>query len=152
MALLSRWWIDRWEPLQDVLSRLHRLGRELGDDALARAGATVLRHAAFPPNIFDIRDALYTLDVAYHMNHRRNGEPMFVNGQLAPGIGCFVCTGDTPMSLIVDSASKYPCAFDRGLITAIARRYEPTAHVEHLDGSRCRKLGTVTCGYVVSWT
>ena len=151
MALLSRWWLDRWEPLHDVLVRLNRLGRELGEESLSRAGTSVPGHALFPPGVHSIRDALATLDVAYHMNHRRNGEPMYVNGQFAPGIGCWVCAEDAPGSWVIDSASRYPCSFDLGLLTALARRYEPEARIEHLEGSRCRKLGTVTCAYVVTW-
>ena len=76
---------------------------------------------------------------------------MFANGRKSDGIGCYVCTDETVGHFVVDSASLYPCAFDRGLVTAIARRFEPRAEVWHMSGARCRRLGTLTCAYVITW-
>jgi hypothetical protein len=139
-----------WYPLHQVLAILNRVGRELGEEALFRIGASLT--AAVPPSIDDISKALQTIDISYHMSHRKNGALMFENGAfISDGIGCYVCTDETAGNYIVDSASLYPCAFDRGLVTAIAQRFEPTAVIEHLDGARCRRLGSLTCAYVITW-
>lgn len=140
-----------WYPLHRVLAILNRIGRELGDDALFRIGAAVPEHATFPTSADSICKALRSLDIAYHMNHRKDGAPMFHNGRFSDGIGCYVCSDETVGHFVVDSASLYPCAFDRGLVTAIARQFEPHAEVWHLDGARCRRLGTLTCAYVITW-
>lgn len=140
-----------WYPLHQVLAILNRVGRELGDDTLVRTGASVIDRVVFPPTVNSIGKALRSLDVAYHMNHRKNGAPMFANGRCSDGIGCYVCTDETIGHFIVDSASVYPCAFDRGLVTAIARQFEPRADVWHLDGARCRRLGSLTCAYAITW-
>lgn len=138
-----------WYPLHQVIAILNRVGRELGEDALFRIGERT--QVPVPASVDSICKALRALDIAYHMNHRKNGEPMFVNGRCSDGIGCYVCTDETPGHFVVDSASLYPCAFDRGLVTAIARQFEPRCNVWHLEGARCRRLGSLTCAYVIAW-
>ena len=140
-----------WYPLHQVLAILNRVGREHGDETLFRIGHAVPDQAPFPDSCDSIGKALRSLDVAYHMNHRKDGAPMFANGRKSDGIGCYVCTDETVGHFVVDSASLYPCAFDRGLVTAIARRFEPRAEVWHMSGARCRRLGTLTCAYVITW-
>lgn len=140
-----------WYPLHQVLAILNRVGRELGDEMLFGIGASVPQYAAFPASVDSIGKALRSLDIAYHMNHRKNGEPMFADGRCSAGIGCYVVSDETIGHFVVDSASLYPCAFDRGLVTAIARQFEPRAEVWHLDGARCRRLGSLTCAYVITW-
>jgi hypothetical protein len=142
---------SEWYPLHQVVAILNRVGRELGEDALFRIGASTFEHAAFPASVDSICKALRALDVAYHMNHRKNGEPMFANGRCSDGIGCYVCTDETAGHFVVDSASLYPCSYDRGLVTAIARQFEPRCDVWHLEGARCRRLGSLTCAYVITW-
>lgn len=140
-----------WYPLHQVLAILNRVGRELGQETLFRIGASVAEHAAFPASVDSIGKALRSLHIAYHMNHRKNGAPMFDNGRCSEGIGCYVCSDETIGHFVVDSASLYPCSFDRGLVTAIARRFESRAEVWHLEGARCRRLGSLTCAYVITW-
>ena len=47
--------------------------------------------------------------------------------------------------------NPYPCDFDRGIITAMARRLAKQALVTHDDTKPCRKLEGDSCTYVVTW-
>jgi hypothetical protein len=47
--------------------------------------------------------------------------------------------------------NPYPCAFDRGIITAMAQGFELQAKVVHDDAKPCRKQGAESCTYIASW-
>lgn len=51
--------------------------------------------------------------------------------------------------------NPYPCDFDHGIISAMARRFQPkdslVVHVEHMDSEPCRKQGADSCSYLVEW-
>ena len=51
--------------------------------------------------------------------------------------------------------NPYPCDFDMGIISAMARRFLPSTStgvtVEHLESSKCRKTGNDNCSYIVKW-
>ena len=140
-----------WIPLQKMLALLARVGEELGDDALFKIGESAPDHARFPEGTNTVIRALSSIDIAYHMSHRKDGIEMFSNGRLVDGIGYYICIGEGPRCCIIDSASLYPCAFDLGLVTSMARRYAPNAVVEHLDNARCRRRGCAACTYLVVW-
>jgi hypothetical protein len=57
-------------------------------------GSTPSTDALWPEEIKDVEAAFRSMDVAYHMNHRLNGAPMFdvQAGAMAEGIGHFRCT------------------------------------------------------------
>lgn len=142
---------NHWYSQQAWLNTFKRLAKEAGDITLSKIGASIPEHAKFPPNIQTITDALMSIDVAYHMNHRdASGKVLFDGVNLLPGIGNykFRSTGANSAEIICDT--PYPCAFDEGIVTAMAKRFEPGAKVTHKDGS-CRKTGDSTCTYEVSW-
>jgi hypothetical protein len=140
-----------WVPLQKILALLARVGEELGDDALFKIGQSVPATGQFAEGTHTVIRALGSIDVAYHRNHRKDGVEMFTNGRLVDGIGYYICIGEGPRCCILDSASLYPCAFDLGLVTALARKHAPKAEVEHLDSARCRRRGCAACTYLVVW-
>jgi hypothetical protein len=47
--------------------------------------------------------------------------------------------------------TPYPCEFDRGLVTALAARFEPMTKTVHDNDAPCRKKGGASCTYVVTW-
>lgn len=144
--------VAEWYPVHQVLAVIERIGEQLGDEALARAGESVLASSPLPRGLDGIRVALRSLDIAYHMSHRKNGAAMFdeKTGRIENGIGHYVCA-DAVRHSTLTSSSLYPCAFDRGVVSAVARKFEPSAEVNHLGGARCRRRGSPTCTYVVTW-
>lgn len=141
-----------WPQLRRFLKGMQRIEKEVGAKVLMDSGQTVLRYADIPPTIVDIYSALSSSDIAYHMNHRRNGKPMFdpATGQMEEGIGHYLYRGkpgDTRLEIITDT--PYPCSFDRGVVQGMALRFKPTAIVTH--GPSCRNKGAASCTYAVMW-
>ena len=46
--------------------------------------------------------------------------------------------------------NPYPCSFDEGILTAMARRFDLRASVRHESGS-CRRNGDDACVYTIHY-
>ena len=51
----------------------------------------------------------------------------------------------------VPTNKVYPCDFDRGIITALASRFERASRVTHDDSAPCRKNGADSCKFIIAW-
>jgi hypothetical protein len=144
---------DDWYPVQRYLSALERVRQQVGDQVLFEGGLAVPKHAVFPPMVKGLHDALGSIDIAYHMNHRRNGQVMFdpASGQMIEGMGHYRYEVVDTRRGVMQCEEPYPCDYDRGIITTIAKRFEPSATVVHDGGRPCRKKGGSSCTFNVTW-
>lgn len=148
--------IDRsaWYPLDKWLAAYQAIAKDVGLNSLYTIGKKIPENAAFPPHLTDIRSALASLDIAYHLNHRKNGILMFdpKTGVMLEGIGHVRAEfQENERRAMLICEMPYPCEFDRGLITALANRFEPMAKTVHDNNAPCRKKGDSNCTYIVSW-
>jgi hypothetical protein len=144
----------RWYSQEAWLAAWEEIATTVGPRACFQIGRQVPRHAVFPPSITDISAAIASIDVAYHMNHRKNGKVMFdaATGQKAKGIGNYgfePVRGERKIKSVCEN--PYPCDFDRGLLTEVATKFETQARVSHDDNAPCRSNGANSCTYLVSW-
>ncbi|MCY1079177.1 hypothetical protein [Archangium lansingense] len=143
-----------WYPLELWLKTLERIGNEFGHVLLFQSGMTTPKNAIFPPTVTDIHSALKCIDIAYHMNHAMRGETMFSpnTGEMRDGIGHYSYAHTPGKNLVtMESSTPYPCDFDRGIIIAMAQRFQPTATILHDATKPCRKRGGGSCAYHVAW-
>jgi hypothetical protein len=146
---------EAWYPLMGHLRVLERIRKDFGEVALRQVGASLPRFARAMPANSDVRAAFQHLDVAYHLNHAVNGQPMFSEhtGQLQDGIGHYLAR---PLArhkqILCECSGPYPCAFDEGLLLAFARFHEPSATLAHMEPGTCRTRGATRCTYSVAWT
>ena len=143
--------IPDWFPLRLNLRVLEGIERTLGREALFKIGFGVLEHAKFPPAITDLSAALGALDVAFHMNHRRDGVVMYQpgTGEMLDGIGHYTWESGTGGQLLGRSTAVYPCAFDWGIFSGLVGRFEPRGRVEHGPELSCRIRGDDVCVYAI---
>lgn len=131
----------KWYKQQDWLNAFKEISAKVGESTLNNIGKKIPESAKWPPQVDDVEKALASIDVAYHMNHR--------NGEI--GHYHFVKTGDRSAKLTCDN--PYPCAFDKGLIQAVAKKFAPKdamVRIEHNTGA-CRNKGGQSCMYSVTW-
>jgi hypothetical protein len=132
-----------WYPQQRWLGAFKKISEALGPSTLFNIGLKIPKNAIFPSEIVTIEDALRAIDVAYHMNHR-GGE-----------IGDYRYQENGLKSAKMICRNPYPCAFDRGIITAVAKRFKPhnapMVSVSHDDSAPCREGGAESCTYLVTW-
>jgi hypothetical protein len=148
--------IDRtnWYPFDKWLASYNAIAKDVGLNSLYTIGKKIPENAAFPPHLNEIRGALSSLDIAYHLNHRKNGVLMFnpETGVMLEGIGHIRTElSETERKATVVCEQPYPCEFDRGLVTAFATRFEPMAKTVHDNAAPCRKKGGASCSFVVTW-
>jgi hypothetical protein len=145
---------ESWYPLEGYLKIYKQIEAQFGEMVVRKLGAAKAKHVRFPPHPKDVSGAMQAMDVGYHMNHRHQGRIMFdpVKGTMLEGIGHYHCQqipGQRKIAMRCDN--PYPCAFDAGIIEAMAQRYVPTATVSHDPSSPCRKKGATSCTYLVTW-
>ena len=132
-----------WYPQQAWLDAFKAISTRVGPSALFNIGKAIPENAQWPPSVTTIETALPSIDLAYHMNHR-GGE-----------IGHYLYMSTGPRSVRMVCRNPYPCHFDRGIVTAVARRFKPrdvvTVTTTHDDGAPCRAKGEDSCTYLVNW-
>jgi hypothetical protein len=146
---------EQWYPQRAWLRAFDRIGREMGDAALMLIGKKIPSNAIFPPWVVDVDSAIKSVDVAYHLNHRKNGAVMFApeTGAMLEGIGHYGYQRGSPTERLILSVcdNPYPCAFDMGILISMAHRFVRSARVEHAPAAPCRKNGDGHCTYRITW-
>lgn len=145
----------RWYPQQAWLNAFKVIAERVGEATLRSIGRAIPENAQWPPAIESIKDALASIDVAYHINHRIGTEVLFdkASGTLREGIGHYRFEDRGPREALVVCDNPYPCAFDIGIVQAVAERFcvaGDRVQVGHADQS-CRKDGSAACAYRVTW-
>lgn len=136
---------DKWYPQQAWLNAFKEISTVIGDHTLFMIGKSIPDNAKFPPEINNIEMALNAIDQAYHMNHR-GGE-----------IGHYkIIDFDTiNKSAIMVCNNPYPSEFDRGIISAMVRKFKPQDSLKtdvSLDTKKeTRKRGGESCTYKINW-
>lgn len=145
-----------WYSQQNWLDAFRAIAERIGPLALNSIGRKIPESADWPPQVNSIETALASIDVAYHMNHRINGELMYnaVNGAMKEGIGHYGFEKVSGREIKMVCENPYPCEFDKGIILAAANKFKPTDVSVILIAKEigsCRKKGERSCTYVIRW-
>lgn len=141
---------DSWYPMDAYLRALTKAHAQMGDSVLHQIGVSVAR-AVWMPSITNLQLLAETLDVGYHMNHRRFGRPMWdpVAKHMRDGIGHYKYTEGREHRLQFEASNPYPCSFDKGLLFGCLRMLNIAGAILHDDSLPCRKRGAAACIYIV---
>lgn len=148
---------NEWINLQNWLNAFKVFANSLGDMNLFLIGKAVTSNAVFPP-IKDLEEALRSINIAYHMNHRLNGRVMFdkLTGKIIDGIGEFKLTefDSKRRSATMVCNNPYPSKFDEGIIIQVVRNFKPKGSFEKIKldiTKETRIRGGNSCTYLISW-
>ncbi|WP_437307312.1 hypothetical protein [Sorangium sp. So ce388] len=142
-----------WLPMQLWLDAQREIADTIGEHALFALGKKAPEAVAWPAGIDTIEAALASIDVAYHLNHRVDGEPMFDlrTGAMKEGIGHYRCRASGERSIAVVCETPYSSELERGLITGTARRIKPAAEISLDDTQPTRRRDGDSCTFIVRW-
>jgi hypothetical protein len=133
----------KWYNQQAWLDAFKIISEQIGPSTLNSIGQKIPENAKFPPEINDIHKALESIDVAYHMNHR--------NGI----IGNYKYEKINDKTVKIICSNPYPDEFDKGIITAMTRRFKPTGvilvNVKIDESQPIRTKGGDSTTYMVTW-
>jgi hypothetical protein len=143
---------ESWYSQAAWMRALSRIAREAGPRFLRRIGERIPENAKFPAWVTDIHGAIRSIDIAYHMNHRRDACVMFDSetGAMRDGIGHYGYEAvPGKQEILSECRNPYPCPFDEGILFAMARRFQPEADVAH-NTVACRSKGDAACVYRIA--
>jgi len=146
--------MNGWYSQAAWLAAFEKIANTVGDRVLFNIGLSVPANAKFPPWVVDVDSAIKAIDIAYHMNHRKKGVLLFDpnNGVMTEGIGHYGYERiHSENKIICKCHNPYPCAFDHGIITAMAHKFAPSAVIKHDSSKECRSRGAETCTYIITW-
>lgn len=130
-----------WYKQEAWLESFKEIAEKYGTNTLFEIGKSIPANAKFPPEIDNIEKALTSIDIAYHMNHR-NGDIGFYK----------MASHDTATKTIVmHCKNPYPCDFDRGIITAMSRKFIAGVKIELDTTKASRKDGADDSWYIVKY-
>ena len=143
---------NKWFRMEDWLAAYRDIAKEVGEKTLFVIGQKVPENATFPPTVKDIFTGIQSIDIAFHLNHKLGEKMMFdtIDNKMLEGIGHYGYDRRGDREIVSVCENPYPCSFDHGLITSMARKFQPRAKVEHAEGT-CRKTGADACTYVITW-
>ena len=134
-----------WYSQKAWLDAFKEISTKFGANTLFEIGKVIPANANFPPDIDTIEKALASIDIAYHMNHR--------NGDI--GFYKLASINYDTKEAIMRCKNPYPCDFDRGIITTMARKFRPADSklpTVTLDLSKPGRLdGADDSWYIVKW-
>lgn len=146
---------EGWYSQQKWLDAFKLIETKAGPHTMMYIGEKIPENAHFPTNINDIEKALESIDIAYHINHRNvSGEILYdaSNKSFLEGIGHYAWKKiPNEKKVIMTCENPYNCDFDRGIISKMAKTYQPQAKIIHDESKGCRKLGENSCTYIVMW-
>ncbi len=131
-----------WYSQQAWLDSFKEIADRTGAATLRNIGKKIPETALWPSEVDSIETALASIDVAYHMNHRGGEIGHYTFELIRPGSGQMFCS------------NPYPCPFDLGIIEATAWRFAPEnihPFVKHDLSLPCRRKGSSSCTYLISW-
>lgn len=146
--------LNAWYSQDAWLIAFEKISKDIGNSVLFNIGSSIPKNAIFPPFVKDIESAIMSIDIAYHMNHRKDGKILFdeKTGKMTEGIGHYGFEKIKDKNIIISECNNpYPCSFDEGIIKTMARKFELRASVVHDNSKPCRKNGSDSCTYIITW-
>lgn len=132
----------RWYSQQAWLNSFKSISENIGPNTVFLLARQIPTSADIDAEIDTLEKALFSLDEAYRKCHR-GGEA---------GHYIFVKTGERTGQM--HTLNPYPCDFDRGLLDALSRRFEPAnpyLDIVHHDSAQCKGRGADSCTYTITW-
>jgi len=136
---------NTWYNQQNWLDAFKEIAENIGKFTLFSIGKSIPTSADFPKEIDKLEKALKSINLAYQMNHR--------GGEI--GYYRLLEFDDTKRRAVMECKNPYPCHFDRGIITAMVRRFRPIESLVQdvvVDESRPQRLlGDDSSTYLITW-
>jgi len=133
--------IDAWYDIKTILNFYKNIIANYGPHTIFDLGKSIPENAVFPPGVDSIESAFELINTAYSMNHR--------NGYL--GFYKLVSHDLEAKEIVMQCYHPYPCDFDRGLFTAMARKFKVGVRVTLDESKPTKKKGGDESWYIVSY-
>lgn len=148
-----------WYPLENLLKLFTYIEKNCSPSILQRIGAEVAKKAKWPDTTQNAEEAIRSINLAYHMNHRRDEQELFdyEKGEIIEGyighdileidhkkeVANFICGSFYPSDFNLGMAKQVLKIFGNNFIAALSVK---------IDKSQpSRKTGGETCTYNINY-
>ncbi len=128
---------DGWYPQQAYFDAMKDFADKIGMPALESVGSHIPDQTGVDTSV-ELITVLENWDNVYKTNHQGDNQSYFK------------VTDKGENFVVIETNNTYPCAFDRGLFRALAKKYEPRALLTK-EGNQCRANGDDKCVYKIAW-
>jgi hypothetical protein len=132
---------EAWYSINIMIAFYKKIAKNFGPNTIFDLGKSIPENAEFPPAVDSIEKGLNLIDVAYNMNHR--------NGYL--GFYKMVRHNLEEKKIVMQCYNPYPCDFDRGLLTAMARKFKSGVRVAVDEDRPSKKKGGNESWYIITY-
>lgn len=130
---------ETWYDYEWSMSFYSKIEAELGKDALAQVGRSMIEAATYPPEIDNIRTLLSGLGQWFELNARGSK------------LGTLSCEWEDEHTAVIENTiHQGRCALNIGIIEGACARYGIEPLIEH-GADTCKDEGGTACIYRVSW-
>jgi hypothetical protein len=133
--------VDAWYSLKIILRYYKKVVEYYGPHTTFDLGKSIPENAVFPPGVDSIESGFELINMGYNMNHR-NGYVGFYN----------VVSHDLEKKeIVMQCYNPYPCDFDRGIFTSMARKFKTGVRVVVDETKPTKKKGGDESWYIISY-
>jgi hypothetical protein len=136
---------DQWYPQASLLEVFSDIGIKFGEHTLFEMGKAFYGRFHINRDNLTLQSALELLSIVFEQNHRGGNAGYYQLNSFDAINHCAVLVAKNP----------YPCDFDRGLVSALARNFIPQGALfieVMVDKDKpCRKKGATESWYNISW-
>ena len=132
----------KWYSQQAWLDSFKTISEKLGNGTLKMIGKSIPKNAKWPAQIDSVKKALTSIDVAYHMNHRKGEIGHYKYESTSPKSGRMICN------------NPYPDAFDLGIIESVGEIFAKKGEfisVKQDEKAPNRSKGADSTTYLITW-
>jgi len=134
----------KWYPQQPFLNAFKEIATSIGSHTIFMIGKAIPEKVQFPP-IDSLKKALQVIDQAYKMNQRGGDSGEYKLSEF----------DEKNKTAVMVCRNPYPSEFDRGIITAIVRKFKPAGSFKSdviLDTTKeTRSKGAESCTFKIFW-
>jgi hypothetical protein len=132
----------QWYSQQAYLNGFKTVAQKTGPAVLRNIGRSIPDRAKWPPEVNTVEAGLNSINVAYHMNHRKGKA------------GNYTFTKINSKSAIMVCDNPYPDNFDYGLIESVAKKFckagdNVTVKIDEKKPQRDKGAESTT--YIIEW-
>ncbi|MGH1335827.1 MAG: hypothetical protein ACRBFS_06835 [Aureispira sp.] len=131
---------EAWYDLDIMTAFYQKIAKDFGPNTIFDLGKAIPDNAVFPPGIDSIESGLQLIDMAYNMNH---------TGYV--GFYKMISHDLVHKKIIMQCYNPYPCDFDRGLFTAMARKFKTGIRVVVDDTQPSKAKGGDESWYIITY-
>lgn len=131
---------EAWYSINIMTAFYEKIANDFGPNTIFDLGKAIPDNAVFPPGIDSIENGLNLIDIAYNMNHK---------GYV--GFYKMVSHDVEHKKIVMQCYNPYPCNFDRGLFTAMARKFQTGIRVIVDETKPHKAQGGNESSYIISY-